>query len=72
MVKGISFNSVIVAPIRSNGSVYGVISARMSKEHSKFNDRDIRFVSLVAQITSLLLTTGLTLPHEFLIKKTAA
>ncbi|MCC6278573.1 MAG: response regulator [Oligoflexia bacterium] len=72
LVKGISFNSMIVAPLRSNGEMYGIISARMAKEHSKFNDRDIRFVSLVAQVASLILTTGLSLPHEFLLKKTAS
>ncbi len=66
LVKGISFNSMIVCPVKRNNEMYGVISARMAKEHSKFNDRDIRFVNLVAQIVSLVLSTNINMPHEFL------
>jgi DNA-binding response OmpR family regulator len=65
LVKGISFNSMIVSPVRRNGDMYGVISARMAKEHSKFNERDIRFVTLVSQVLSLYLSANLTLPHEW-------
>jgi DNA-binding response OmpR family regulator len=68
LVKGISFNSMIVCPVSRNGSMYGVISARMDRAHSKFNDRDIRFCQIVAQITSLLMSSGMLIPHEFISK----
>jgi DNA-binding response OmpR family regulator len=65
LVKGISFNSMIVAPVRRNNEMFGVVSARMDTKHSKFNDRDIRFVQLVAQVMSLMLSAGMVMPHEW-------
>ncbi|MBK9293343.1 MAG: response regulator [Oligoflexia bacterium] len=64
LVKGISFNSMIVLPVRRNGEIFGVVSARMDKEHSKFNERDIRFAQLVAHIIGLVLNKGSYIPHE--------
>ncbi|MDZ4676159.1 MAG: response regulator [Oligoflexia bacterium] len=65
LVKGISFNSMIVCPVSRNNTMYGVISARMDREHSKFNDRDIRFCQLIAQISSLMMSSGILMPHEY-------
>jgi DNA-binding response OmpR family regulator len=65
-IKGISFNSMIVSPLFRNNQTCGVISARMEKTHSKFNDRDIRFVQLVAQVVSLTLGSSVNFPHEIL------
>lgn len=64
VVKGISFNSMIVLPLKKNGEMFGVMSARMAKEHSKFNERDIRFSQLVAHIVGLVLNKGNYVPHE--------
>ena len=72
LIKGISFNSMIVCPVRRNKDSYGVISARMDRTHSKFVDRDIRFVQLIAQVVSLLLSSSASLPHEFIRDKPAA
>jgi DNA-binding response OmpR family regulator len=71
-IKGISFNSMIVCPVKRNKETCGVISARMDKTHSKFSEHDIRFVQLVAQVVSLLMSTNMSLPHEFLPKEIAS
>ncbi len=64
LVKGISFNSMILCPIVKNGETFGVISCRMAKEHSKFSDRDIRFILLTSQVMSLFLNRMTLIPHE--------
>jgi len=38
----------------NRGRFYGVLSARMPKEKGDFEDKDIRFTQLLAQITSLV------------------
>jgi len=72
LVKGISFNSMIICPLFRNSEIYGVISARMDTKHSKFNERDIRFVQLVSQVISLFLSTNMRIPHEFVKDKAAS
>lgn len=54
-VKTISFNSIIVAPIFIRGEVFGVVSVRMDSKAKKFADSDLRFVQLIANISSLIL-----------------
>jgi len=56
MVKTISFNAIIVAPIFKRGQFYGVASARMPKEKGDFVDKDIRFAQLVSQVMSLVVS----------------
>lgn len=72
LVKGISFNSMILCPITRDNQPWGVVSARMDKSHSKFTDRDIRWTQLMGQILSLLFSARLFLPHELSIFKKSA
>lgn len=66
-IQGLSFNSMIVVPVMKDGNPWGVISARMDKEHSTFTERDIRFVQMVGQIASIFLSGKSIIPHEWLI-----
>src|SRR5690606_15610604 len=63
LIQGLSFNSMIVVPVTRNQGSYGVISARMDKEHSKFDMRDIHFVQMVGRIASLFLSGKCLIPH---------
>lgn len=53
-IKGISFNSMIVCPIRCRGEFFGVISARMDKDTSTLNDHEVRFARLASYALSLV------------------
>jgi len=70
MFKNISFNSMLVCPLFQRGQIYGVLSARMDKTASKFNERDLRFAQLVTQVGSLVLSSDLSMPHEFFAPRT--
>lgn len=62
--KSISFNSIIVCPVKKRGAMFGVMSTRMDASYKGFNDRDIRFAQLVANVVSLIISSDLPLPLE--------
>lgn len=62
--KNVSFNSMMVCPLKKRGEFYGVMVARMDKSAGGFTDRDIRFAQLMAQIVSLTISSDLPLPLE--------
>ena len=55
LLKDILFNSMIVCPVRRDGQIFGVLSLRMPKEKEYISDNEIRFIEIVAHITSLVL-----------------
>ena len=55
LMKDITFNSMIVCPVRHKGLMFGVLSLRMPKEKERISDNEIRFVEIVAHIASLVL-----------------
>lgn len=60
----ISFNSMMVCPLKKRGQFYGVMAARMDKSVAGFTDRDIRFAQLMAHVISLTISSDLPLPLE--------
>ncbi len=64
LFKNISFNSIMVCPLKKRGRFYGVISVRMDKSHGGFKDDDIRFAQLLAHVVSLTISSDLPLPIE--------
>lgn len=58
-VKDISFNSMIVCPVSRYGHPFGVLSLRMPPEKETISDNEIRFVEIVAQVISLVLSNHL-------------
>lgn len=57
--KNISFNSMIVCPVSRYGHPFGVLSLRMPPEKETLSDNEIRFVEIVAQVISLVLSNHL-------------
>jgi len=57
IVKTISFNSIIVTPIRIKGEVFGVLSVRMDSRALKFSEHQIRLCQIVADICALLINS---------------
>ncbi|MCB0407950.1 MAG: GAF domain-containing protein, partial [Bdellovibrionales bacterium] len=55
LLREISFNSMIVCPVRRQGDVFGVLSLRMPPEKETVSDNEIRFVEIVGHVVSLLL-----------------
>jgi GAF domain-containing protein len=53
--------SIIVVPIRSNGTTIGAIFLRTDRDAEPFSDRDIRFCQVVASLTA----TALRNAHRF-------
>lgn len=54
-VQEITFNSIIVCPITHNGVSFGVLSLRLPPERTSISDNEIRFVEIVAHVTSLVI-----------------
>lgn len=55
-VKEISFNSMIVCPVTRYGKPFGVLSLRMPPSKETVSDNEIRFVEIVSQVVSLVLS----------------
>lgn len=55
-VKEISFNSMIVCPVQRHGQPFGVLSLRMPPTKENVSDNEIRFVEIVSQVVSLVLS----------------
>lgn len=55
-VKEISFNSMIVCPVQRFGKPFGVLSLRMPPTKETVTDNEIRFVEIVSQVVSLVLS----------------
>ncbi len=55
-VKDISFNSMIVCPVTRYGKSFGVLSLRMPPTKETVSDNEIRFVEIVSQVVSLVLS----------------
>lgn len=55
-VKEISFNSMIVCPVQRYGKPFGVLSLRMPPTKETVSDNEIRFVEIVSQVVSLVLS----------------
>lgn len=62
--KNISFNSMMVCPIKKRGEFYGIMAARMDKSAGGFSDRDIRFAQLMAYVISMAISADLPMPLE--------
>lgn len=56
LLKNVSFNSMIVCPVKQNGDAFGVLSLRMPKEKETVTDNEIRFVEIVGHVVSLVLS----------------
>jgi DNA-binding response OmpR family regulator len=56
MAKDISFNSMIVCPVQRYGKPFGVLSLRMPPTKETVSDNEIRFVEIVSQVVSLVLS----------------
>jgi GAF domain-containing protein len=48
--KSISFNAIIVCPIRIGNEVWGVLSVRLPESKKSLSDFEIRFVQLTANV----------------------
>lgn len=57
LVKSVSFNSMVVAPVFKNGKFYGVLSTRFDEAHTKIDNTEIKFCDIVANILSLLISS---------------
>lgn len=55
-VKDISFNSMVVCPVKRWGESFGVLSLRMPPIKETVSDNEIRFVEIVAHVASLVLS----------------
>jgi DNA-binding response OmpR family regulator len=55
-VKDIVFNSLVVCPVSRYGQPFGVLSLRMPPIKETISDNEIRFVEIVAHVTSLVLS----------------
>lgn len=64
LVKTISFNALVVAPVKVRGELFGVLSARMDNKGKTFLDREIRFAQLVAHVAGLVLENVDYMPFE--------
>jgi DNA-binding response OmpR family regulator len=64
LFKNVSFNSMMVCPLKKRGEFYGIMAARMDKSAGGFTDRDIRFAQLMAHVISLTISADLPLPIE--------
>jgi CheY-like chemotaxis protein len=53
--KSINFNSMVVAPIRIKGQLWGVLSARLPESKKKLNEFEIRFCQLAAHVVGMVL-----------------
>jgi DNA-binding response OmpR family regulator len=63
-VKTISFNALVVAPIKMRGELFGVLSARMDTKGKAFLDREIRFAQLVSHVGGLVLENVDYMPFD--------
>ncbi|MEE6248887.1 MAG: response regulator [Bdellovibrionota bacterium] len=57
LVKSVSFNSMIVAPIFKHGKIYGVLSTRFDEDQTNIADSQVRFCDMVANMMSMLVST---------------
>lgn len=57
LVKSVSFNSMVVAPVFKNGQFYGVLSTRFDEEHQKIANTEIKFCDMVANMLTLLVSS---------------
>jgi CheY-like chemotaxis protein len=53
--KQISFNSMIVAPIRIGNEVWGTLSIRMPESKKRLQEHEIRFAQLVANVAGMVI-----------------
>ena len=62
--KSISFNGMIVAPIRIGGNLWGVLSVRLPDSKKRLSEFEIRYVQLVSHVMALVIRgePGLLLP----------
>jgi CheY-like chemotaxis protein len=65
--KSINFNSMVVAPIRIKGDLWGVLSARMPESKKKLNEFEIRFCQLAAHVVGMVLQRDLA--YSFITEK---
>lgn len=56
-LKDITFNALIVCPLRLRGKIYGVISMRMPSNLGRIKGSDVEFVEFVAKSLNLYLNT---------------
>jgi len=56
-VQTISFNALIVCPVKLQGQFFGVMSVRMGQRKTPYTDRELRFAQLIANVASLVLST---------------
>lgn len=57
LVKSVSFNSMVVAPVFKNGVFYGALSTRFDEEHQKIANTEIKFCDMIANMLSLLISS---------------
>lgn len=67
--KTIDFNSMILLPILVHKQILGVISLRMPKEKKKFQDIEIRFAKISAEIASILAQLPNSIWHKEILPK---
>ncbi len=65
VAKSISFNSMLVAPIRIHGRVWGVLSIRLPESRkTSFSDAEIRYAQLAAHVMGTVVLRDPTLLHS--------
>jgi twitching motility two-component system response regulator PilH len=60
LLKGISFSSMIVGPIRRRDQFFGVLSVRMKSEKKSFSENEIRFIQIASHIMGIVLSEAQT------------
>lgn len=55
--KEINFNAVVVAPVKVNGQIWGLLSSRLPENRERLNDFEIRFAQLIAHVCGLVAQT---------------
>lgn len=55
-VRDINFNSIVVCPVSRRAEPFGVLSLRLPPEKTSISDNEIRFVEIVANTASLVLS----------------
>lgn len=54
LTKQVHFNAMLVAPIRIQGSAWGILSVRMPEARQSINEFEIRWTQIVANVAALI------------------
>ena len=65
LTKSITFNAMIVAPIRINNEIWGIVSARLPEARAQATEFEIRWAQIVAHVAALVALRNPELAKSF-------